>query len=98
MTRGDGHDGSDEIRGLSVELGRELACRIGVPSEVIVFQRVAEVVDALKAGRADFAITNATPARAQDVDFTPSLAGSGRGGTRGTARHGRHALSGHRDP
>ena len=65
--------GSDEMRGLSVELGRELARRLGVPSEVIVFQRVAEVVDALKGGRADFTITNATPARAQDVDFTPPL-------------------------
>jgi len=65
--------GSDEMRGLSVELGRELARRLGVPSEVIVFQRVAEVVEALKGGRADFTITNATPARAQDVDFTPPL-------------------------
>jgi len=65
--------GSDEMRGLSVELGRELGRRLGVPTEVVVFQRVAEVVDALKAGRADFTITNATPARAQDVDFTPPL-------------------------
>ena len=65
--------GSDEMRGLSVELGRELARRLDVPSEVIVFRRVAEVVEALKGGRADFTITNATPARAQDVDFTPPL-------------------------
>ena len=65
--------GNDEMRGLSVELGRELARRLDVPSEVIVFQRVAEVVEALKGGRADFTITNATPARAQDVDFTPPL-------------------------
>ena len=65
--------GSDEMRGLSVELGRELARRLGVPAEIVVFQRVAEVIDALKSGRADFAITNATPARAMDVDFTPPL-------------------------
>jgi polar amino acid transport system substrate-binding protein len=70
MVRG---PGSEEMRGLSVELGRELARRLGVPAEVRVFQRVAEVVDALKAGQADFTITNATPARAQDVDFTPPL-------------------------
>ena len=38
-----------------------------------MYQRVAEIVEALKAGRADFTITNATPARAQDVDFTPPL-------------------------
>lgn len=62
-----------EMRGLSVELGRELARRLQVPVEIVVFQRVAEVVEAVKAGRADFTITNATPARAQEVDFTPPL-------------------------
>ncbi len=62
-----------EMRGLSVEIGRELARRLGVPAEIVVFQRVAEVVEALKQGRVDFTITNATPARAQDVDFTPPL-------------------------
>ncbi len=65
--------GSDEMRGLSIELGRELARRLGVPAEIVVLQRVAEVVEALKSGRADFTITNATPARAQDLDFTPPL-------------------------
>lgn len=38
--------GAGEMRGLSVEVGRELARRLGVPVEVVVFQRVAEVVDA----------------------------------------------------
>ncbi len=65
--------GSEEMRGLSVELGRELAQRLGVPAQVLVFDRVAEVVVALKEGRADFTVTNATPARAQDLDFTPPL-------------------------
>lgn len=65
--------GSDEMRGLSVELGRELARRLGVPAEIVVFQRVAEAVEALKGGRADFTITNASPARAQEVDFTPPM-------------------------
>jgi len=62
--------GSGEMRGLSVEIGRELARRIGVPAEIVVFERVAEVLDTVKGGGADFAITNATPARARDVDFT----------------------------
>ena len=65
--------GSSEMRGLSVELGRELARRLGVPAEIVEFQRVAEIVEAVKLGHVDFTITNATPARAQDVDFTPSL-------------------------
>jgi polar amino acid transport system substrate-binding protein len=64
-----------EMRGVSVDIGRELARRLGQPSEVLVFQRVAEVIDALKSGRADFTITNATPARAVDVDFTEALIG-----------------------
>ena len=63
----------NEMRGLTVEIGRELARRIGVTADIITFQRVAEVVEALKAGRADFTITNATPARQQDLDFTPPL-------------------------
>lgn len=65
--------GSAEMRGLSDEIGSDLARRLGVPAEVGVFQRVAEVDDALKAGRADFTITNAIAARAKDVDFTPPL-------------------------
>lgn len=60
-------------RGVTVEVGRELARRLGVPAEVVVFQRPAEIADALKAGRADFTVTNASPARAQDMDFTPPV-------------------------
>ncbi|MFO1271726.1 MAG: transporter substrate-binding domain-containing protein [Rubrivivax sp.] len=60
-------------RGVAVDVGRALAARLGVPSELVVLPRVAEVVAALKAGRADFTVTNATPARAAEVDFTPPL-------------------------
>jgi polar amino acid transport system substrate-binding protein len=60
-------------RGVAVDLGRALAQRLGVPAEIVVLPRVAEVVAALKAGRADFTVTNATPERAADVDFTPPL-------------------------
>ena len=68
--------GSPEMRGVSVDLGRELARRLGVRAQIVVFDRVAEVVEALKGGRADFTVTNATPARAQDIDFTtPPLIG-----------------------
>jgi polar amino acid transport system substrate-binding protein len=62
-----------EQRGVTVDLGRAFAQRLGVPAEIVVLPRVAEVVAALKAGRADFTVTNATPARAADVDFTPPL-------------------------
>ncbi|MBV8032746.1 MAG: SMP-30/gluconolactonase/LRE family protein [Betaproteobacteria bacterium] len=62
-------DASGE-RGVSVEMGRLLAQRLGVPYEQVEFRRVAEVVDGLKSGKADFTITNATPARAADLDFS----------------------------
>jgi polar amino acid transport system substrate-binding protein len=40
---------------------------------VVEFSRVQQVVDALKAGEADMTFTNATEARARDVDFTEPL-------------------------
>ena len=65
--------GPQEMRGLTVEVGRELARRLGVPAEIVVFERVPEIVEALKQGKADFTITNASPARARDIDFTPPV-------------------------
>jgi polar amino acid transport system substrate-binding protein len=64
---------SGEARGVSLELGRELAARLGVPFELVEYRRLVEVLDALKAGEVDFTFTNATAARAQVVDFTPPL-------------------------
>jgi polar amino acid transport system substrate-binding protein len=63
----------DEMRGLTVELGRELGRRLGVPVQMVQHQRVAEIIEALKAGTVDMTITNATPARAADVDFSPTV-------------------------
>lgn len=57
-----------ETHGLSFDLGKELAKRLDVPFEQVVYQRIAEVLNAIKAGDVDFAISNATPARA----FPPS--------------------------
>ena len=59
--------------GVALDLGRELARQLGVPFEPVQYQRVAEVVDALKVGAVDFTFTNASPARAKDVDFTAPL-------------------------
>ena len=64
---------SGQKRGVTYDLGTELAKRLGVPFEPVVFQRVAEVVDALKSGQIDFTITNASPARVKDLDFTPTV-------------------------
>lgn len=67
--------GSPQDRGLTVEVGRELARRLGVPAELVVFERVAQIIEALQAGQVDMTITNATPARALLVDFTTPLVG-----------------------
>lgn len=66
-------DASGEARGVSVDMGKELARRLGVPYEQVEFPRVAAVLEALKAGQVDFTVTNATPARAADMNFTAPL-------------------------
>jgi polar amino acid transport system substrate-binding protein len=62
-----------EMHGLCVDLGKELARRLGVRFEPLEFQRIAEVIEAMKAGGVDFTISNATPARAVDVAFSQTL-------------------------
>ena len=63
-------DAGHDARGVAHDLGLALARRLGVDFEVVEFPRVAEVLAALKAGRVDVTVTNATAARARDVDFT----------------------------
>jgi polar amino acid transport system substrate-binding protein len=64
---------SGEVAGVSVDLGRELAQRLGVSYEQVEYQRIAEVIEGLKTGAVDFTVTNATPARAREIDFTQPL-------------------------
>jgi polar amino acid transport system substrate-binding protein len=59
--------------GLSYDLGQELARRLQVPVVYVTFPRVADVVSAIKKGDVDFTVTNPTPARANDVSFSPTL-------------------------
>jgi polar amino acid transport system substrate-binding protein len=59
--------------GVTYDLGKEFAARLGVPVEYIAFPRVADVIDAIKDGKVDFTVTNATPVRAKDINFSPVL-------------------------
>jgi polar amino acid transport system substrate-binding protein len=59
--------------GVTHDLGTALAQEFGVPVRVVEFERLALVLDALKAGQVDMTFTNATETRARDVDFTPTL-------------------------
>jgi polar amino acid transport system substrate-binding protein len=62
-----------EKTGVGLELGQALAQRLGVPVQVVEFERLALVIDAVKTGAVDFAFTNASEARARDMNFTPTL-------------------------
>jgi polar amino acid transport system substrate-binding protein len=62
-----------ETHGVTYELGRELAFRLKVPVKYVTFQRIADVLIAIKDGQVDFTVSNATPARANDVDFSQPL-------------------------
>jgi polar amino acid transport system substrate-binding protein len=61
----------DGPRGVDYDLGKEVARRLGVPFEPVVFAKNAEVLEAVKAGRVDMAFTNASAARVKDMDFGP---------------------------
>lgn len=62
-----------QIHGVTYDLGKEFAARLNVPVEYLQFQRIADVIDAIKDGKVDFTVTNATPVRAKDVSFSQVL-------------------------
>src|SRR5205085_289450 len=62
-----------QMRGVSVDLGRALADRLGVPAQMEVYARQQEAFSALQRGEADFMVTNATAERVQLADFAPPL-------------------------
>jgi polar amino acid transport system substrate-binding protein len=60
---------SGEPKGVGYELGKALAEKLGVPYEPVVFPKNADVLAAIKAGKVDVAFTNASAARAKEMDF-----------------------------
>ena len=64
---------SGESLGIALELGKALGRQLGVPVQVVEFSRVAEVIAAIKDERVDMTFTNATAARAKEIDFTAPL-------------------------
>jgi polar amino acid transport system substrate-binding protein len=57
-------------RGVSAELARALARRLGVPIDYVAFEAAGKVVEALKAGAWDIAFLAIDPVRAAGIDFT----------------------------
>jgi polar amino acid transport system substrate-binding protein len=68
-----GDPASGNAKGVGFDLGRALALWAGVPFEPVVFKNNAEVFAAAKAGSVDMVFTNATPARRNDLDFSPTV-------------------------
>jgi polar amino acid transport system substrate-binding protein len=62
--------GSGELRGIAVDLGRELGKRVGLPVELVGFESAGKMFDAAKAGAWDVAFLAVDPGRAGDISFT----------------------------
>jgi polar amino acid transport system substrate-binding protein len=57
--------------GVSVDLARELARRLGVAVELVTFPAAGKVTDALKSGVWDVAFLAIDPVRAAEISYTP---------------------------
>jgi polar amino acid transport system substrate-binding protein len=60
-----------EPRGVTVDLARELAKRIGVPLELVPYDGAGKVADAAKTGVWDICFLAIEPVRAAEIAFTP---------------------------
>jgi polar amino acid transport system substrate-binding protein len=61
---------SGEMKGVAFDLGKELARRMGVPFEPVLYPSVGALLDAGKSGAWDVAFVGFSPARAKEWDFT----------------------------
>lgn len=64
-----GPDG--EPRGVSADLSRELAKRLGVPLEYVTFTAAGKAFEAAKENKVDVLFVAIEPVRAAEVEFTP---------------------------
>jgi len=59
-----------EYKGVADDLGKELARRVGVPFEPVVYSAVPALLAGAKAGEWDVVFAGITPERAAAIDFT----------------------------
>ena len=64
-------DAGGAPQGVSVDLAREAARRLGVPLELRPFDSAGAVVEAVKARQVDLAFVAIDPVRGADTDYTP---------------------------
>ena len=63
--------GADGPQGVSADLSRELARRLGVPLAFVTFEAAGKAFEAAKANAVDVLFVAIEPVRAADVDFSP---------------------------
>jgi polar amino acid transport system substrate-binding protein len=61
---------SGELRGVTIDLGRELAARLGVPFEPVGYANPAKLAESFGSNAWDIAFIAIDPARATVVDFS----------------------------
>ncbi|MGC1302837.1 MAG: transporter substrate-binding domain-containing protein [Caulobacteraceae bacterium] len=64
------HPQTGELGGVSVELARELAMRLGVEAELHPFETAGHAFKALQSGACDVGFLAIDPKRAEDLDYT----------------------------
>jgi polar amino acid transport system substrate-binding protein len=64
---------SQEMKGAGFELGQQLARRMDVPFEPVVYPSVGALLEGAKSNQWDVALFQVSPARARDFDFTPAI-------------------------
>ena len=62
-----------ELRGVSVDLMRELASRLGVPLELVIHATPGQVADDAQKNTWDVTILAIEPARAKTIAFSPAI-------------------------
>ncbi len=63
-------DAAGQAHGVSVDLAREAARRLGLPVDLVLFNSAGAVVDAVRAGQVDLAFVAIDPVRAADMHYT----------------------------
>jgi polar amino acid transport system substrate-binding protein len=68
-----GKDASGQLHGVSVDLMQELAKRLGVPLEMVVYEQPGQVADDSAKGLWDVAILAIEKTRAKTLTFSPAM-------------------------
>src|SRR5215471_13872940 len=64
-------DATGELKGITVDLARELGKRLGVPVDLVHFDAAGKAFDAFKTGALDIVFLAIEPVRAAEIAFSP---------------------------